>query len=108
MSVLEYFVVVVIIVVVVVLEGFLLVVILSFVFVMKKMMNDKAFVRNLVVCEIMGFVIIICSDKIGILIINYMIVVKVCICGKVRDVNCFDVVRYLVFSIFEFVVKILL
>ncbi|KAH0893634.1 hypothetical protein HID58_056063 [Brassica napus] len=108
MSVLEYFAVAVTIVVVAVPEGLPLAVTLSLAFAMKKMMNDKALVRNLAACETMGSATTICSDKTGTLTTNHMTVVKACICGKARDVNCSDAARYLASSIPESAVRILL
>lgn len=64
-----------IVLVVVVLEGLLLVVIILLVYFVKKMLDDNNLVRYFDVCEIMGNVIVICFDKIGIFIINRMIVV---------------------------------
>ncbi|XP_078178069.1 calcium-transporting ATPase 10, plasma membrane-type-like [Carex rostrata] len=84
---LENFAVAVTIVVVAVPEGLPLAVTLSLAFAMKKMMNDKALVRNLAACETMGSATTICSDKTGTLTTNRMTVVKSCICGKVSEVN---------------------
>ncbi|KAK9054129.1 hypothetical protein SSX86_025206 [Deinandra increscens subsp. villosa] len=77
---LEYFAIAVTIVVVAVPEGLPLAVTLSLAFAMKKMMNDKALVRNLAACETMGSATTICSDKTGTLTTNHMTVVKSCIC----------------------------
>lgn len=71
----KFFIIGVIVLVVVVLEGFLFVVMILLVYLVKKMMKDNNLVRYLDVCEIMGNVIVICLDKIGILIMNRMIVV---------------------------------
>nr|XP_043614838.1 calcium-transporting ATPase 2, plasma membrane-type-like [Erigeron canadensis] len=80
---LEYFAIAVTIVVVAVPEGLPLAVTLSLAFAMKKMMNDKALVRNLAACETMGSATTICSDKTGTLTTNHMTVVKSCICMNV-------------------------
>lgn len=108
MSVLEYFAVAVTIVVVAVPEGLPLAVTLSLAFAMKKMMNDKALVRNLAACETMGSATTICSDKTGTLTTNHMTVVKACICGQAREVNGSDAARNFASSIPESAVKVLL
>lgn len=87
MEILEFFAIAVTIVVVAVPEGLPLAVTLSLAFAMKKMMNDKALVRNLAACETMGSSTTICSDKTGTLTTNHMTVVKACICGKIKEVG---------------------
>lgn len=87
LEMLEYFAIAVTIVVVAVPEGLPLAVTLSLAFAMKKMMNDKALVRNLAACETMGSATTICSDKTGTLTTNHMTVVKSCICLNVKDVS---------------------
>ncbi|XP_073030933.1 calcium-transporting ATPase 1-like [Primulina eburnea] len=87
LEMLEYFAIAVTIVVVAVPEGLPLAVTLSLAFAMKKMMNDKALVRNLAACETMGSATTICSDKTGTLTTNHMTVVKACICGKRKEVS---------------------
>jgi Ca2+-transporting ATPase len=87
MEILKSFAVAVTIVVVAVPEGLPLAVTLSLAFAMKKMMNDKALVRNLAACETMGSSTTICSDKTGTLTTNHMTVVKACICGKIKEVG---------------------
>ncbi|CAN1135685.1 Calcium-transporting ATPase 1 [Linum perenne] len=87
MEMLEFFAIAVTIVVVAVPEGLPLAVTLSLAFAMKKMMNDKALVRNLAACETMGSATTICSDKTGTLTTNHMTVVKTCICGEIKEVN---------------------
>ncbi|XP_059460030.1 calcium-transporting ATPase 1 [Corylus avellana] len=87
MEILEFFAVAVTIVVVAVPEGLPLAVTLSLAFAMKKMMNDKALVRNLAACETMGSSTTICSDKTGTLTTNHMTVVKACICGKIKEIG---------------------
>uniref|UniRef100_A0A7N0ZWJ4 Calcium-transporting ATPase n=1 Tax=Kalanchoe fedtschenkoi TaxID=63787 RepID=A0A7N0ZWJ4_KALFE len=87
LKMLEAFAVAVTIVVVAVPEGLPLAVTLSLAFAMKKMMNDKALVRNLAACETMGSATTICSDKTGTLTTNHMTVVKACICGQTQDVG---------------------
>lgn len=66
--VLKYFMMVVILIVVVVFEGLLMSVILSFVLNMCCMLKINNLVCKMYVCEIMGVIIVICIDKIGILI----------------------------------------
>lgn len=83
---LEYFAIAVTIVVVAVPEGLPLAVTLSLAFAMKKMMNDKALVRNLAACETMGSATTICSDKTGTLTTNHMTVVKSFICMGANDI----------------------
>ncbi|XP_073279992.1 calcium-transporting ATPase 2, plasma membrane-type-like [Primulina huaijiensis] len=87
LELLEYFAIAVTIVVVAVPEGLPLAVTLSLAFAMKKMMNDKALVRNLAACETMGSATTICSDKTGTLTTNHMTVVKSCICMEVKDLS---------------------
>ncbi|XP_054824199.1 calcium-transporting ATPase 2, plasma membrane-type-like [Prosopis cineraria] len=84
---LEFFAVAVTIVVVAVPEGLPLAVTLSLAFAMKKMMNDKALVRNLAACETMGSATTICSDKTGTLTTNRMTVVKTCIFMTRKEVS---------------------
>ncbi|KAI3726355.1 hypothetical protein L1987_66152 [Smallanthus sonchifolius] len=88
---LEYFAIAVTIVVVAVPEGLPLAVTLSLAFAMKKMMNDKALVRNLAACETMGSATTICSDKTGTLTTNHMTVVKSCICMNVSNQAALDI-----------------
>ncbi|KAF7828621.1 calcium-transporting ATPase 2, plasma membrane-type-like [Senna tora] len=85
LEMLEFFAVAVTIVVVAVPEGLPLAVTLSLAFAMKKMMNDKALVRNLAACETMGSATTICSDKTGTLTTNRMTVVKTCICMNSKE-----------------------
>ncbi|TVU49405.1 hypothetical protein EJB05_00713 [Eragrostis curvula] len=87
LELLEHFAIAVTIVVVAVPEGLPLAVTLSLAFAMKKMMNDRALVRNLAACETMGSATTICSDKTGTLTTNHMTVVKACVCGKIKEVN---------------------
>ncbi|KAF0921980.1 hypothetical protein E2562_020665, partial [Oryza meyeriana var. granulata] len=87
LEILDHFAVAVTIVVVAVPEGLPLAVTLSLAFAMKKMMHDKALVRQLAACETMGSATVICSDKTGTLTMNRMTVVKACICGNTMLVN---------------------
>jgi P-type Ca2+ transporter type 2C len=87
LKILEHFSIAVTIVVVAVPEGLPLAVTLSLAFAMKKMMNDKALVRQLAACETMGSATVICSDKTGTLTTNRMSVVKTCICGNTMEVD---------------------
>ncbi|XP_078430340.1 autoinhibited Ca2+-ATPase 1 [Wolffia australiana] len=87
LEVLNYFAIAVTIVVVAVPEGLPLAVTLSLAFAMKKMMNDRALVRRLSACETMGSATCICSDKTGTLTTNRMTVVKVFVCGGVKQVG---------------------
>ncbi|XP_020252745.1 calcium-transporting ATPase 1, plasma membrane-type-like [Asparagus officinalis] len=108
LELLEYFAIAVTIVVVAVPEGLPLAVTLSLAFAMKKMMNDKALVRNLAACETMGSATSICSDKTGTLTTNRMTAVKVCICGNVKELNNPKEASNLASQIPEVAVKILL
>ncbi|KAG2547455.1 hypothetical protein PVAP13_9KG101600 [Panicum virgatum] len=87
LEILQHFSVAVTIIVVAVPEGLPLAVTLSLAFAMKKMMKDKALVRQLAACETMGSATIICSDKTGTLTTNRMSVVKACVCGNTIEVN---------------------
>ncbi|KAL8188526.1 hypothetical protein R6Q57_029814 [Mikania cordata] len=97
---LEYFAIAVTIVVVAVPEGLPLAVTLSLAFAMKKMMNDKALVRNLAACETMGSATTICSDKTGTLTTNHMTVVKSCICMSDKQEIPDNAKKILIQSIF--------
>ncbi|KAL6622532.1 hypothetical protein ACP70R_032411 [Stipagrostis hirtigluma subsp. patula] len=108
LELLEHFAIAVTIVVVAVPEGLPLAVTLSLAFAMKKMMNDKALVRNLAACETMGSATTICSDKTGTLTTNHMTVVKACICGKIKEVNSPQNASKLCSELPEIVVKTLL
>ncbi|XP_021729643.1 calcium-transporting ATPase 1-like [Chenopodium quinoa] len=88
-EILEYFAIAVTIVVVAVPEGLPLAVTLSLAFAMKKMMNDRALVRNLAACETMGSATTICSDKTGTLTTNHMTVVKAHMCGRTLEASSF-------------------
>ncbi|KDP26085.1 hypothetical protein JCGZ_21118 [Jatropha curcas] len=86
-TILNYFAIAVTIIVVAVPEGLPLAVTLSLAFAMKKLMQDKALVRHLSACETMGSVGCICTDKTGTLTTNQMVVDKIWICGKAKDIN---------------------
>ncbi|BFG13972.1 hypothetical protein CerSpe_002460 [Prunus speciosa] len=64
------------IVVVAIPEGLPLAVTLTLAYSMKRMMVDKAMVRNLSACETMGSATVICTDKTGTLTMNEMKVTK--------------------------------
>ncbi|XWS24120.1 hypothetical protein CRYUN_Cryun28dG0073500 [Craigia yunnanensis] len=108
MEMLEFFAIAVTIVVVAVPEGLPLAVTLSLAFAMKKMMNDKALVRNLAACETMGSSTSICSDKTGTLTSNHMTVVKTCICEEIVEVSSSNESNNFRSAIPESAVKILL
>eukprot|EP00897_Mesotaenium_endlicherianum_P000664 jgi/Mesen1/10599/ME000086S10136 len=73
------------IVVVAVPEGLPLAVTLTLAYSMRKMMADKALVRQLAACETMGCATNICSDKTGTLTLNQMTVVRTWMAGAERD-----------------------
>ncbi|KAL3632505.1 putative calcium-transporting ATPase 11, plasma membrane-type [Castilleja foliolosa] len=87
LKILNYFATAVTIIVVAVPEGLPLAVTLSLAFAMKKLMKDKALVRHLSACETMGSATSICTDKTGTLTTNHMVVSKISICGKAKEVN---------------------
>ncbi|KAL6893794.1 hypothetical protein ACP4OV_007892 [Aristida adscensionis] len=87
LEILKHFAVAVTIVVVAVPEGLPLAVTLNLAYAMKRMMNDKALVRQLAACETMGSATVVCSDKTGTLTTNRMSVVKACICGNTMEVD---------------------
>ncbi|XP_074286529.1 putative calcium-transporting ATPase 11, plasma membrane-type [Silene latifolia] len=93
LKLLNYFATSVTIVVVAVPEGLPLAVTLSLAFAMKKLMKDKALVRHLSACETMGSANCICTDKTGTLTTNHMVVTKLWINGKVKDIRSNDVVK---------------
>ncbi|GFY96193.1 autoinhibited Ca2+-ATPase 11 [Actinidia rufa] len=87
LELLDYFAIAVTIIVVAVPEGLPLAVTLSLAFAMQKLMNEKALVRHLAACETMGSATCICSDKTGTLTTNHMVVDKIWICGKEKEVD---------------------
>ncbi|KAI8562324.1 hypothetical protein RHMOL_Rhmol03G0028100 [Rhododendron molle] len=87
LKLLNYFSTAVTIIVVAVPEGLPLAVTLSLAFAMKKLMSEKALVRHLAACETMGSATCICTDKTGTLTTNHMVVDKVWICGKAKEVK---------------------
>ncbi|KAF5785937.1 putative P-type Ca(2+) transporter [Helianthus annuus] len=87
LSMLDYFATAVTIIVVAVPEGLPLAVTLSLAFAMKKLMDDKALVRHLSACETMGSSTCICTDKTGTLTTNHMVVDKIWVAGKPKDVK---------------------
>ncbi|KAA8517155.1 hypothetical protein F0562_017448 [Nyssa sinensis] len=66
-------------------EGLPVSVTLSLAFASRKLMNERALVRHLFACEIMGSVNCICTDKTGTLTTNQMTVDKVWICDEVIE-----------------------
>ncbi|KAF3437375.1 hypothetical protein FNV43_RR20128 [Rhamnella rubrinervis] len=84
LQLLNYFATAVIIIVVAVPEGLPLAVTLSLAFAMKKLMADKALVRQLSACETMGSTTCICTDKTGTLTTNHMVVNKIWICAQTK------------------------
>ncbi|KZV57852.1 calcium-transporting ATPase 11, plasma membrane-type-like [Dorcoceras hygrometricum] len=70
-----------------IIEGLPLAVTLSLAFAMKKLMKDKALVRRLSACETMGSATCICTDKTGTLTTNHMVVSKIWICGRAKEVD---------------------
>lgn len=107
LEVLEYFAIAVTIVVVAVPEGLPLAVTLSLAFAMKKMMNDKALVRNLAACETMGSSTTICTDKTGTLTTNHMTVVKACIVGESKKATSSNKVSNFCSGIHDHALKML-
>ncbi|CAI9787532.1 unnamed protein product [Fraxinus pennsylvanica] len=105
---LNYFATAVTIIVVAVPEGLPLAVTLSLAFAMKKLMNDKALVRHLSACETMGSVTTICTDKTGTLTTNHMVLNKIWICGKAKEVEASGGRATLDSDISENVISILL
>ncbi|WOH00063.1 hypothetical protein DCAR_0519419 [Daucus carota subsp. sativus] len=87
LKLLDYFATAVTIIVVAVPEGLPLAVTLSLAFAMKKLMGHKALVRRLAACETMGSATCICSDKTGTLTTNHMVVNKIWICGKAKEIK---------------------
>ncbi|KAL8489488.1 hypothetical protein ACS0TY_025401 [Phlomoides rotata] len=87
LQLLDYFATAVTIIVVAVPEGLPLAVTLSLAFAMKQLMKDKALVRHLSACETMGSATCICTDKTGTLTTNHMVVSKIWICEKAKEVD---------------------
>ncbi|PKI42842.1 hypothetical protein CRG98_036640 [Punica granatum] len=92
---LNYFAIAVTIIVVAVPEGLPLAVTLSLAFAMKKLMNDWALVRHLSACETMGSASCICTDKTGTLTTNHMVVTKIWLCRKAKEIKGTDSVDVL-------------
>ncbi|KAL8098298.1 calcium-transporting ATPase 4, plasma membrane-type-like [Apium graveolens] len=90
LNLLNFFAIAVTILVVAVPEGLPLAVTLSLAFAMQKLMNDKALVRHLSACETMGSASCICTDKTGTLTTNHMVVTKLWICDKAREIGSGD------------------
>ncbi|GMN53695.1 hypothetical protein TIFTF001_022822 [Ficus carica] len=87
LELLNFFATGVIIIVVAVPEGLPLAVTLSLAFAMKKLMSDKALVRQLSACETMGSATCICTDKTGTLTTNHMVVTKIWICEETKRIT---------------------
>ncbi|XWS56300.1 hypothetical protein CRYUN_Cryun09bG0074100 [Craigia yunnanensis] len=87
LTLLNYFAIAVTIIVVAVPEGLPLAVTVSLAFAMKKLMYERALVRHLSACETMGSASCICTDKTGTLTTNYMVVNKIWICEKIKDIG---------------------
>ncbi|KAL8167825.1 hypothetical protein V2J09_009324 [Rumex salicifolius] len=87
LKLLNYFAIAVTIIVVAVPEGLPLAVTLSLAFAMKKLMKDRALVRHLSACETMGSASCICTDKTGTLTTNHMVVTKIWVSGKDKDID---------------------
>uniref|UniRef100_A0A2P2M5Q6 Calcium-transporting ATPase n=1 Tax=Rhizophora mucronata TaxID=61149 RepID=A0A2P2M5Q6_RHIMU len=87
LTLLDYFAIAITIIVVAVPEGLPLAVTLSLAFAMKKLMNEKALVRHLSACETMGSASCICTDKTGTLTTNNMVVDKIWMYGRARDIK---------------------
>ncbi|KAJ4835750.1 Alpha carbonic anhydrase 4 [Turnera subulata] len=87
LTLVDYFAIAVTIIVVAVPEGLPLAVTLSLAFAMKKLMNEKALVRHLSACETMGSASCICTDKTGTLTTNHMVVDKIWLCEKTKDIK---------------------
>ena len=73
----DYFIIGVAIICVAVPEGLPLAVMISLAYSIKKMLNDKCYVKRLAACEIMGGATDICSDKTGTLTLNRMTVTRI-------------------------------
>ncbi|KAK3142086.1 hypothetical protein QOZ80_4BG0342040 [Eleusine coracana subsp. coracana] len=84
-GVVRIFTMVVAIVVVAVPEGLPLAVTLTIALSMRKMMRDKALIRRISACEMMGFATTICSDKTGTLTLSEMSVIEAYFGGKKID-----------------------
>ncbi|GJP52837.1 hypothetical protein CLOM_g11924 [Closterium sp. NIES-68] len=78
------------IIVVAIPEGLPLAVTLTLAYSMRKMMNDKALVRNMAACETMGSATAICSDKTGTLTLNQMTVVREWHAGVLHQPDAID------------------
>ncbi|XWS59090.1 hypothetical protein CRYUN_Cryun08bG0092300 [Craigia yunnanensis] len=87
LTLLNYFAIAVTIIVVAVPEGLPLAVTLSLAFAMKRLMDERALVRHLSACETMGSASCICTDKTGTLTTNHMVVNKIWICEKTKDIG---------------------
>ncbi|EOY09204.1 Autoinhibited Ca2+-ATPase 11 isoform 1 [Theobroma cacao] len=87
LTLLNYFAIAVTIIVVAVPEGLPLAVTLSLAFAMKQLMDERALVRHLSACETMGSASCICTDKTGTLTTNHMVVNKIWICEKIKDIS---------------------
>lgn len=86
----RYFILGITIIVVAVPEGLPLAVMISLAYSVRKMLQDKNFVKRLASCEIMGGANNICSDKTGTLTMNKMTVTDIWAAGQSMNVKVND------------------
>lgn len=90
-GVVYYFKIVVAFVVVAIFEGLFVVVIMCFVFGMCCMVKKNVFVWMFFSVEILGCILVICSDKMGMLMCNVMIVMRMCV---IENSSIVEVINY--------------
>lgn len=78
----EIFIIFVLLVVVVIFEGFFIIVMVILVLGVYWMVKYNVIVCWMLKVEMLGFVNVVCIDKMGILIMNYMIMIKIWIFGN--------------------------